>query len=75
MVVQAPGFAGGDRTSLDLPAPQQQLLERLHATGKPVILVLVERLGDERELGRRPPAGHHRGLVSRRRRAVRRWRS
>jgi len=41
MVVQAPGFAGGDRTSLDLPAPQQQLLERLHATGKPVILVLA----------------------------------
>jgi beta-glucosidase len=41
MVVQAPGFAGGDRTSLDLPAPQQQLLEGLHATGKPVILVLA----------------------------------
>jgi beta-glucosidase len=41
MVVQAPGFAGGDRTSLDLPAPQQLLLERLHATGKPVVLVLV----------------------------------
>jgi beta-glucosidase len=41
MVVQAPGFAGGDRTSLDLPAPQQQLLERLYATGKPVVLVLA----------------------------------
>jgi beta-glucosidase len=41
MKVQAPGFAGGDRTSLDLPAPQQRLLERLHATRKPVVLVLM----------------------------------
>jgi len=41
MSVQAPGFAGGDRTSLDLPAPQEQLLERLHALGKPVILVTM----------------------------------
>ncbi|MBP5791397.1 MAG: glycoside hydrolase family 3 C-terminal domain-containing protein [Kiritimatiellae bacterium] len=29
------------RTSLDLPGHQQQLLERLVATGKPVVLVLV----------------------------------
>lgn len=29
------------RTSLDLPGRQQLLLERLHATGKPVVLVLV----------------------------------
>ena len=29
------------RTSLDLPSRQQQLLEALHATGKPVVLVLV----------------------------------
>ena len=41
MRVNAPGFAGGDRTSLDLPEPQQHLLERLHATGKPVVLVLL----------------------------------
>jgi beta-glucosidase len=41
MKVKAPGFAGGDRTSLDLPAPQQALLERVHATGKPVVLVLM----------------------------------
>lgn len=41
MSVQAPGFAGGDRTSLDLPAPQQKLIEALHATGKPVVLVLI----------------------------------
>jgi beta-glucosidase len=31
----------GDRTDLDLPAVQQKLLEALHATGKPVILVLL----------------------------------
>ncbi len=41
MKVQATGFAGGDRTSLDLPQPQQQLLERLNMSGKPVILVLM----------------------------------
>lgn len=41
MRVAAPGFEGGDRTSLDLPAPQQKMLEALHATGKPVVLVLM----------------------------------
>ena len=41
MQVYAEGFAGGDRTSLDLPAPQQTLLEKLQATGKPVVLVLM----------------------------------
>ena len=41
MKVQAPGFAGGDRTSLDLPVPQQQLLERVQAVGKPTVLVLM----------------------------------
>lgn len=41
MKVNAEGFAGGDRTKIDLPAPQQQLLERIHAEGKPVVLVLM----------------------------------
>ncbi len=41
MKVNAPGFAGGDRTSIDLPGPQRKLLERVHATGKPVVLVLM----------------------------------
>ena len=41
MNVHADGFAGGDRTSLDLPAPQQQLLERVYGAGKPVVLVLM----------------------------------
>jgi beta-glucosidase len=39
MSVNAPGFAGGDRTSLDLPAPQEALLERLGGLGKPLVLV------------------------------------
>lgn len=39
--VEVPGFAGGDRTSLDLPAPQRALLERAAASGKPLIVVLM----------------------------------
>jgi beta-glucosidase len=41
MRVQIPGFRGGDRTSIDLPAPQQQLLEKVVAVGKPTVLVLL----------------------------------
>ncbi len=41
MKVDAPGFAGGDRTSIDLPAPQQQLLERVYAANRRVVLVLM----------------------------------
>ncbi len=41
MKVQAEGFAGGDRTTIALPAPQQELLQRVHAVGKPTILVLT----------------------------------
>jgi len=41
MRIEAPGFVGGDRTSLDLPAPQQRLLERIVEVGKPVVLVLM----------------------------------
>jgi beta-glucosidase len=39
MDVEIDGFLGGDRTHLNLPAAQQSLLEKLHATGKPVVLV------------------------------------
>ena len=35
------GFAGGDRTSLDLPATQEHLLEEIAAIGKPTVLVLL----------------------------------
>ncbi len=41
MKVNYPGFAGGDRTDLRLPAPQRALLEALRATGKPVVMVLT----------------------------------
>ncbi len=41
MRVAVPGFSGGDRTSLDLPAPQEHLLERIAALGKPTVLVLL----------------------------------
>jgi beta-glucosidase len=41
MRVSYPGFAGGDRTDIELPAVQQRMLEALHATGKPVVLVLT----------------------------------
>jgi beta-glucosidase len=39
--VDLPGFVGGDRTSLKLPAEEEALLRRLYATGKSIILVLV----------------------------------
>jgi len=41
MRVVVPGFRGGDRTTLDLPAPQQRLLERVASLGKPTVLVLL----------------------------------
>jgi beta-glucosidase len=41
MPVDEEGFKGGDRTSLDLPRPEQELLEAVSATGKPVVLVLA----------------------------------
>ena len=41
MTVNYPGFAGGDRTDLRLPATQRSLLEALQATGKPVVMVLT----------------------------------
>ena len=36
---QCQGFLGGDRTRLELPAMQEELLAALRATGKPVIFV------------------------------------
>lgn len=41
MDVKVPGFSAGDRTTLDLPQNQQQMLEALKATGKPIVLVLT----------------------------------
>ena len=39
--VNIPGFLGGDRTSLDLPEPQENLVKSAVATGKPVVVVLT----------------------------------
>jgi beta-glucosidase len=41
MPVTEPGFLGGDRTSIDLPQPEEDLVEGLAATGKPLAVVLV----------------------------------
>ena len=41
MRVSIPGFAGGDRTDLNLPASQEALLEAAAATGKPLVVVLT----------------------------------
>jgi beta-glucosidase len=41
MPVSVPGFKGGDRITIDLPAPQEKLLERVAALGKPTVLVLL----------------------------------
>ena len=41
MKIELEGFSGGDKTSIDLPADQLELLELAHATGKPLIVVLM----------------------------------
>jgi beta-glucosidase len=41
MPVAIPGFKGGDRTSILLPAVQTELLKQLKATGKPVVFVMM----------------------------------
>ena len=41
MNVHVEGFDGGDRTSIELPATQEHLLEAMGATGKPLIVVLT----------------------------------
>jgi beta-glucosidase len=41
MQVSEEGFKGGDRTSIDLPKPEQALLEAVAATGKPLVVVLT----------------------------------
>ncbi|MBZ5513342.1 MAG: glycoside hydrolase family 3 C-terminal domain-containing protein [Acidobacteriia bacterium] len=41
MPVNEPGFLGGDRTSIDLPEPEAALIEAVAATGKPLVVVLM----------------------------------
>jgi beta-glucosidase len=40
MPVKLDGFSGGDRTAIDLPTAQEDLLKAVAATGKPLIVVL-----------------------------------
>jgi beta-glucosidase len=41
MKVDLPGFKGGDRTSIDLPKEEEDLLKGVGATGKPLVVVLM----------------------------------
>ena len=41
MKVDQPGFAGGDRTNLDMPKQEEDLVQALSATRKPLIVVLM----------------------------------
>jgi beta-glucosidase len=41
MPVKLAGFSGGDRTDIGLPRVQQELLEALATTGKPLVVVLM----------------------------------
>ena len=41
MSIEVDGFEGGDRTHLKLPKTQRDLMKAIEATGKPVVLVLL----------------------------------
>jgi beta-glucosidase len=41
MKVEIEGFKGGDRLTLDLPKVQSELIKKIHAVGKPIVLVLL----------------------------------
>jgi len=41
MPVDQPGFSGGDRTSLDMPKPEEDLIQAVAASGKPLVVVLM----------------------------------
>src|SRR3546814_15214080 len=50
--VTVPGFAGGDKTTLDLPADQIALLKRARATGTTLIVVAMNGRPTDRGIGR-----------------------
>jgi beta-glucosidase len=41
MPVSEPGFLGGDRTSIDLPQPEEELVQSVAKAGKPLVVVLM----------------------------------
>ena len=41
MPVDQPGFSGGDRTNLEMPKPEEDLVQAVAASGKPLVVVLM----------------------------------
>ena len=41
MPVSEPGFSGGDRTSIDIPEPEEALVRAVASAGKPLVVVLM----------------------------------
>jgi beta-glucosidase len=41
MPIDLPGFLGGDRTSLAMPKPEENLVRAVAATGRPLVVVLM----------------------------------
>jgi beta-glucosidase len=41
MPVDQAGFSGGDRTNLAMPAPEEELLQAVSGTGRPLVIVLT----------------------------------
>jgi beta-glucosidase-like glycosyl hydrolase len=41
MPIDLPGFLGGDRTNLQMPEPEEALVRAVAATGKPLVVVLM----------------------------------
>jgi len=41
MPVNQPGFLGGDRTNMQMPEPEEALVQAVAATGKPLVVVLM----------------------------------
>ncbi len=41
MPIDQPGFLGGDRTNLKMPQPEEELVEAVAATHKPLVVVLM----------------------------------
>jgi beta-glucosidase len=41
MRVEVPGFSGGDRIDIGLPAPQEDLIKAVSSLGKPIVLVML----------------------------------
>jgi len=41
MPIEQPGFAGGDRTSLEIPAAEEALLRAVASAGKPLVVILM----------------------------------